>query len=246
MPIDLLQAISIDNNDRLTYMNTMNTLSERIAYLLELRGLSQSALAVKVGIKQPSVAAWLSGKTKKIEGENLLNTALALGVHPEWLATGQGPVNKDEKQESAFPRIPSEKDFVLIPQYTTKGACGNGYLNDHVELVGGLVFKRSWLERMRLDADNACVIYASGDSMYPSISDGDVLLLDKTANPLRSDEVYAFMVDDEVVVKRLSKGFGGIVLRGDNPNKAAYPDISVPPGYDLTVIGRVVWRGGGM
>ena len=241
-----MQPIPILKDDSLIYMDKMNTLSERIAYLLKLRGMSQSALAAKIGIRQPSVASWLNGRTKKLEGENLLNAAVAFGVHPEWLATGKGPITKEEKQETGFPRIPSEEDFVLIPQYTTKGSCGTGFMNDHIELLGGLVFKRSWLERMRLDDDNACVIYASGDSMYPSISDGDVLLLDKTEHPLRSDEIYAVMVDDEVVVKRLRKGFEGIVLKGDNPNKAAYPDIEVPQGYDLTVIGRVVWRGGGM
>jgi phage repressor protein C with HTH and peptisase S24 domain len=227
-------------------MNTMNTLSERIAYILEQRGISQSALAVRVGIKQPSVAAWLSGKTKKIEGENLLNTAAALGVHPEWLATGSGPIYKDGQEEGTFPRTPSEADYALIPHYSTKGACGNGFMNEHVELKGGLAFRRDWLNRFGLDEKTACVISASGDSMFPSINDGDTILIDQRIAPVRSGEVYAVVIDEEVYIKRLAKEFGITVLRSDNPSKATYPDISVPPGHDLTVIGRVVWRGGGM
>ena len=233
---------------------TMSTLEDRLRLALKHaqatrpnERINQAWLSREVGISTAAITKWFNGGTQKLEGENLVKASRAMGVVPDWLASGDGPMVGNEPEGSdVFPRIPNEDDFVLIPQYTTKGSCGTGFMNDHVELVGGLAFKRSWLERMRLDKDNACIIYASGDSMYPSISDGDVLLLDKTGNSLRSDEVYAVMSDDEVVVKRLRKGFGGIVLRGDNPNKAAYPDIDVPPGHDLAVIGRVVWRGGGM
>lgn len=53
--------------------------------------LSQSDLARACGIRPASVNNWVSGKTKTIEGENLLNAARALNVSPDWLATGHGP-----------------------------------------------------------------------------------------------------------------------------------------------------------
>jgi phage repressor protein C with HTH and peptisase S24 domain len=222
----------------------MNTLSERIAYMLEQRGLSQSALAAKVGIKQPSVAAWLSGKTKKIEGENLLNTAAALGVYPEWLATGKGPINKDKQQEESFLLTPQENDFFLIPTYSTYGSCGNGFLNDNIEVTGSKAFSKDQIRRLNIDPFSACVINAAGDSMTPYISDDDEVLIDKRIAQTRTGEVYAVLIDGEVFIKRLAREFGSLVLRSDNPNKSIYPDIHVPPGFDLTIIGRVVWRGG--
>lgn len=69
-----------------------STLKDRLSSLLAgmPRG-SQAALARACGIRGPSVSAWLSGHTKTLEGENLLNAARFFNVSPEWLATGRGP-----------------------------------------------------------------------------------------------------------------------------------------------------------
>lgn len=69
----------------------MNTLGERLRAALDgPPKKSQAALARACGIKAPSVHDWLSGKTKAIEGQNLLSAAKFLGVAPEWLASGKG------------------------------------------------------------------------------------------------------------------------------------------------------------
>lgn len=52
--------------------------------------VSQAALARACGIKQPSVSDWLSGRTKRLEGANLLAAARLLNVAPDWLSTGRG------------------------------------------------------------------------------------------------------------------------------------------------------------
>lgn len=52
--------------------------------------ITQKALANACGIKSPSVSDWLSGRTKHIEGANLLAASKFLKVRPEWLATGRG------------------------------------------------------------------------------------------------------------------------------------------------------------
>jgi transcriptional regulator with XRE-family HTH domain len=52
--------------------------------------VSQAALARACSVKPPSVNDWLSGKTKTIEGANLLAAAAHLNVNALWLATGKG------------------------------------------------------------------------------------------------------------------------------------------------------------
>jgi phage repressor protein C with HTH and peptisase S24 domain len=224
----------------------MNILSDRIKLALDESELDQSALSRMVGVSTVAVNGWCTGATKSIKGENLLKASRALGVNPMWLATGAGNMRPGNVPvpEPEYPRTPSEKEYALIPQYSTKGCCGSGYMNEHVEVKGGLAFKRDWLARMGLDESNACVITASGDSMSPTIQDGDVMLLDTSIKPLRTGEMYTILMDEEVIVKRLAKEFGITLLRSDNPNKSTYPDISVPPGLQLEIIGRVAWRGG--
>lgn len=75
----------------------MQTLSERLK--IALKGppeVTQKALADACGIQPPSVSEWLSGRTKNIEGANLLAAAKFLRVSPDWLATGKGEMRPSD------------------------------------------------------------------------------------------------------------------------------------------------------
>lgn len=52
--------------------------------------VSQAALARACKVSPPSVNDWLSGKTKRMGGVNLLRVSQFLNVSPTWLATGRG------------------------------------------------------------------------------------------------------------------------------------------------------------
>ncbi len=53
------------------------------------KGWSQSELARRMFVSQPSVADWESGR-KAPHTKNLARLAMLLGVSVEWLATGRG------------------------------------------------------------------------------------------------------------------------------------------------------------
>lgn len=77
----------------------MNTLASRLTKALkDKQGLTQAGLARACGVKPPSVSDWINGKTKTVEGANLINAAEYLGVRGKWLATGLGPMRLDEQQ----------------------------------------------------------------------------------------------------------------------------------------------------
>jgi DNA-binding transcriptional regulator YdaS (Cro superfamily) len=57
--------------------------------------ISQAALARACGVRPPSVTNWLSGRTKRLEGANLLAAARALNVSPDWLSSGNGPMRRE-------------------------------------------------------------------------------------------------------------------------------------------------------
>lgn len=69
----------------------ISTLSERLREAMKgppvVNGLQ---LAKACGVKPASVSGWLSGKSKSMEGSNLLAAARLLNVDPDWLATGVG------------------------------------------------------------------------------------------------------------------------------------------------------------
>jgi transcriptional regulator with XRE-family HTH domain len=69
----------------------MTTLAERLKQAMEgPPKVTAAAIARACKITRPSVHAWLSGRTKTIEGANLLAAAKLLQVTPEWLTSGNG------------------------------------------------------------------------------------------------------------------------------------------------------------
>ncbi len=84
-----------------------------------------------------------------------------------------------------------------------------------------------------------------GDSMRPTIFDGDVALVNTADKRIQNSRVYAVMVDGEVRVKRLYKTLDGKVrVVSDNPDKSQYPDEFLTPDHMPEMVGRVVDRSG--
>ncbi|MCI1025619.1 S24 family peptidase [Pseudomonas alloputida] len=219
---------------------------ERIARAIALSGRKKGEIASQCGVAASAVTQWISGESKSLKPENLYALAEATGFRAEWLAIGRPPEREPEGQ----PGSPSEKDYALIPQYNARGSSGNGYLNDHVEITGGLAFKRDWLKRMSLREENLRVLNNRGDSNWPTLSDGEVLLVDVSKKEPSNGHMYAlYDQDNEVIIKRLIRDLsGGWLIRSDNQDKTRYPDMPISDKgmQDVEIIGRVVWRGGGI
>jgi phage repressor protein C with HTH and peptisase S24 domain len=101
-------------------------------------------------------------------------------------------------------------------------------------------FSRRWLRTMGLQPGELSTIVVSGDSMEPTLRDGDEILVDRTLRPSR-DGIHVVRLGDSVLVKRLDTSRPGrIVLLSDN---VAYPPVECPAD-EVQVVGRVVWKGG--
>lgn len=242
------------------------------------KGLSKKALADRFKVKPPSVQGWIAtgriDKTKMIE----LITFFSDVVPPSHWGLADGTVLIADEAHRSTPgeqstielpgseatialtatpaadersgHSPSKNDYALIPQYDARGACGDGALNDHVEVTGGLAFKRDWLRRMGAKPQHLFVIYATGSSMEPYIFEGDVVLFDSADTIPRDRQVYAIRrPDGSISIKRMAQQISGNwLIRSDNPDKARYPDEEVSPAsmHDVPIIGRVIWRGGAL
>ncbi|SFQ82623.1 Peptidase S24-like [Pseudomonas sp. NFPP07] len=138
--------------------------------------------------------------------------------------------------------------YSFIPQYTAYAAAGGGHDNPHVEIRSTLAFKRDWLRLKGANPKNLKVIYADGNSMWPTISDRDVLLVDESKIEPRDGQIFVLeSVAKGTIVKRLVKSdFGGWIIRSDNPDKINNADLELPDGeiHEHRILGRVIWRGG--
>lgn len=70
----------------------LDSVGLRLRHARKLRKLNQEQLAKLAGVKQPSISEIETGETKEITGPNLLKICKALHVRPEWLLTGEDPI----------------------------------------------------------------------------------------------------------------------------------------------------------
>ena len=105
-------------------------------------------------------------------------------------------------------------------------------------------FDETWLKGLTgSPAARLSIIRVEGDSMAPTLSAGDDILVDlgDGAGRLR-DGIYVLRADDALVVKRLALHPAGrrVTVQSDNPAYPDWPDCGID---DLNCIGRVIWAG---
>ena len=68
------------------------------------------------------------------------------------------------------------------------------------------------------------IIKAAGDSMLPSIHDGDKLIIEhQNFFKIVDNRVYVFFYDNKFLCKRLILNIDKLVIMSDNPDKSVYP-----------------------
>ncbi len=101
------------------------------------------------------------------------------------------------------------------------------------------LFLRAWLEE-RGTPERMKLLRIMGEAMHPTLRDGDLVLLDEAQQDIHEGNIYVLRMDGQIVVKRLAKRPGSILLISEN--RALYEPLDVPyPSAGLAVIGRVVW-----
>jgi hypothetical protein len=140
--------------------------------------------------------------------------------------------------------VPAD-DYLLIPYLDVGASAGAGaLLADDERAESALAFQSRWIRRMCSgDPQALSVIRVDGDSMLPTLADGDPILVDTAdaAERLR-DGIYVLRIDDTLMVKRLARNpkTRGVAVRSDNPAYPSWDDCRLA---DIDVIGRVIWVG---
>jgi repressor LexA len=127
--------------------------------------------------------------------------------------------------------------LVRVPRYLVAVSAGPGALVEADIAADGEAIDPALLRRLGVRPGDATIVTARGDSMMPTIADGDELLVDVSDRSLEATAAGALFVariDGVLVVKRLARQRGGVVVTSDNP---LYPVMIVST---LEVIGRVV------
>ena len=84
------------------------------------------------------------------------------------------------------------------------------------------------------------MINATGNSMAPTIDNGDKLIVEHwSGNQIQDNKIYVFCYNGEFFVKRLSKNVDEIIIKSDNPEYRVRT-IGGKSIMDLILIGKIV------
>ncbi len=204
-----------------------------LLHLAETRGVSLARLSALIGRNSTYLQQFVrKGSPRKLEEQDRGKLARFFGVAEDMLR-GTEDISFGYARDAAA-------GWVDVPRLALGASAGPGALTAEEQPIGAFRFAERWLRGQGLDPATLSAIAVTGDSMEPTLRDGDEILVDRSQRPLR-DGIHVVRLDDALLVKRLETGRPGVLsLLSDNP---AYRVIEVSPGA-VEVIGRVVWKSG--
>lgn len=239
--------------------------------LIEVRGEeSRRSLAIRVGMADSSIYKYEQMDAQP-NVERLVAIAVATGVDLRWLACGDdwerilagataipssGESAKEAKEAAAdylahtpkvevapSPLMGANDDFTFIDSYQVFASAGHGQFVSDEQKSEPMAFRTEWLRKEGLKPDRLAVIRAKGDSMEPTISDNDIILLHLANGDAPRDGLHVIRMEGGLFVKRLQfSPLGDVKVVSDNPTYQSW-DFTKEQRADLHVVGRVVWAG---
>ena len=205
----------------------MDSIAERLISIRQSQGVSQTALAKKLGIAQSTLSQLESGAS--VPGAELLSKLqVRYNIDINWLLNGEGTMYIDDQDR---------RDIVLVDVEAKAGYIDHKGSRDFLSSLG----------RYRVpgfdDVEDGRIFEVEGDSMLPTLYPGDYIVCREKERPelVPENTLCVVISDDILVVKRVSyfeaeKGY--LILRSDN---STYKPQMIPR-EDIQELWRVSGR----
>jgi len=233
----MFQAKSYLSRKFLSYIDyKMETgdVPRRLLELADARRVSLASLSRMIGKNSSYLQQFVrKGSPRKLEEGDR-------GMLARFFGVDEVELGKPRDNSFAIAGAPVRAEWVDVPRLTLGASAGPGASEPDESAFDAIRFSVRWLRSMGLEAESLSAIAVTGDSMEPTLRDGDEILVDRTPHSVR-DGIHVVRLEDNLLVKRVDASRPGVItLLSDNP---AYRPIECQPD-EVDVIGRVVWKGG--
>ena len=172
----------------------------------EQLGITQTALADMIGESKQTIYKYESGVVSNIPSDKIEAIANALDVSPAWICGWEQ--GSETPIPSGFDPLPDMAEIPLVGRI----ACGEPITAEE-NLEGYVSAPAMWHATFAL--------LCRGDSMEPTICDGDLVAIKKDVQ-IENGQIVAVRIGDEATLKRVYIHKDYIELRPENP---AYTSI---------------------
>lgn len=199
-------------------------------------GYSTNQLLMKTDIDKSDISRIENGKKRKLNPIYLKKLAKALNIDIIELFKMVGYLDEDieiHTKKESFEIKKLIREVVYIPVYG-KASAGNGYLNLEQEIYKIPILDEDF-------PDDCFLVKIAGDSMEPTIIEGEFALVDPNDIEYQKNKIYVVTYNDESFIKRMvvDEQTGIVILKSDNKE---YDDIliDIEKQEYLKVNGRVI------
>lgn len=208
----------------------MDNVREELDRLIQQRRLGYSEISRLLGRNAAYIQQFIKrGSPRKLDDADRRLLARFFGV---------------DEQVLGGPPAAMRDGLVEVPMLNVDASAGFGAVAESESAHTRFGFDERWLARLtRAKGSSLSIINVVGDSMEPTLSSGDEVLVDASDQSSRlRDGIYVLRADDALVVKRVTLKPGGrkITISSDNP---AYPSWDDVDRSDIQIVGRVIWFG---
>ncbi len=210
----------------------MDDARKALDQLIQQRGCNYSEISRLLGRNAAYIQQFIRrGSPKQLDEQDRAVLARFFGVDEKILgapARRTGPV----------------VELVHVPILAVEASAGHGALAGMEAKSAQFGFDENWLRRLTTSkASNLSIIGVLGDSMEPTLHDGDEVMVDLGDGQARlRDGIYVLRMDDMLSVKRIAIEPQGkrVSVLSDNPT---YPSWRGLEKRMLNIVGRVLWFG---
>ena len=193
---------------------------------------SQNRLAILLGINRAGITQ--AKKKGSVPDKWILTLYRNYGINPDWIETGKGKMFIAERGGSVV--VPEYKS---APHVEARLCAGDGSFEVDENIRDYWMFSTDWLKSKGIRSDMV-LIDVYGNSMAPELKDGDTVMIDTLRKEILAGSIYAIGIDDTIMVKRIEKHPGKLVLISDNKD---YEPLYLKRNdmKSVRIIGKVVW-----
>lgn len=222
---------------------------------------SYKSFSRRVGVSDAVLRKYVTGETMPSVGQVsqicgheprlFLWLCLGIGEQPEEVTVLPEVPRYVQAGQDKEPAVSSEsvsindklQDYTLVDCYQVFASAGFGATVSDELKTEPMAFRTDWLKKEGLAPERLAVIRAKGDSMEPTISNNDIILVNLCNGDALRDGLYVLRIGDSLLVKRLQFDvLGGIKVISDNPGYETQV-VTKDQRADVHIVGRVAWAG---
>lgn len=185
---------------------------QQLKKAMSIRNISQAELCEKTKIPKSAMSQYVSGSFKPKQERTYL-IAKALNVNEAWLMGYEDVSMEPQQLESNITPL-DQSDVYRVPVFESVSAGFGAYASDYIVDYMPVYIKNP------ADAKDMLCIKVKGNSMYPKIEDGDIVVVRKQSS-VDSGSIAVVLIDNEEgLVKKVVYDEDFIELISINPEYA--------------------------